>query len=336
MVVGDLVSIITPTYNHAPYIGACIDRVKAQRYPHWELFVLDDGSPDGTAAVAERHADGDSRIHVWRREHKGPERLVELYNHGLERSRGAFVAILEGDDYWPDDKLQVQLQAFEPDAVMSFGLCRVVQPDEAFMYVAPRISTVPTAARSNRPAGAALHELLRLHNFVPAVTAMVRRDALERIGGFQSGHGMVQVDLATWCHLALEGPFQFIDHELGFWRRHEHSITTTRVAQMARSRHRFMTAFLSAHRARIEALIELDEAQLTAAWAHTMHPFGLLWKQGRRHMIFGEFSAAQTTFLAAMKEATTATEWVRATVAWLASTLRVDLLTMARSLINSR
>ena len=47
----ELVTIITPTYNHEDYIGQCIESVLSQTYTHWEQIIIDDGSSDGTAEV---------------------------------------------------------------------------------------------------------------------------------------------------------------------------------------------------------------------------------------------------------------------------------------------
>ncbi len=51
-----LVSVAVPTYNHAPFLTACLESVRAQTYPRLELLVVDDGSTDDTLAIAERFA----------------------------------------------------------------------------------------------------------------------------------------------------------------------------------------------------------------------------------------------------------------------------------------
>ena len=61
-----LISIIMPAYNTEKYIEAAICSVRLQTYTNWELLVLDDGSTDRTATIAERFAEADPRIRLLR------------------------------------------------------------------------------------------------------------------------------------------------------------------------------------------------------------------------------------------------------------------------------
>ena len=72
----------------------------------------------------------DPRIRYMRQEHIGVEQLGVTYNRTLALARSPLIAILEGDDYWPPDKLGIQIPAFdESDAVLSFGIVKVVSAD---------------------------------------------------------------------------------------------------------------------------------------------------------------------------------------------------------------
>ena len=59
-----LVSVITSTYNHEKYIGECIESVREQTFPDWEMIVINDGSTDKTLEVALKTAEADPRIQV--------------------------------------------------------------------------------------------------------------------------------------------------------------------------------------------------------------------------------------------------------------------------------
>src|SRR5687767_5983622 len=101
------VSILTPTYRHAQFIASTIKSVQDQTFQDWEMLILDDGSDDGTAEIAE--SGGDSRVRVFREPHRGIDLLDETYNRGLEEARGELIAILEGDDLWHAHKLSTQV-----------------------------------------------------------------------------------------------------------------------------------------------------------------------------------------------------------------------------------
>ncbi|MEM2117368.1 MAG: glycosyltransferase family A protein, partial [Thermoplasmata archaeon] len=116
-----LISILTPTYNHEKYIGECIQSVLNQTFSDWEMIIVDDGSTDKTADVVNKFKD--SRIKYFMRDHVGPWRLAETYNYALSKSSGKYIAILEGDDYWPRNKLEIQYKEMEahPETILSHG-----------------------------------------------------------------------------------------------------------------------------------------------------------------------------------------------------------------------
>src|SRR6267142_6300732 len=117
---GPLVSVITPAYNHEKYISTCLENLLHQSYYHWEQVVIDDGSTDTTVAVVSRFRD--SRICLERQANQGAFELAKTYNRALSFARGELIAILEGDDFWPHDKLATLVPAFaDPDVVLAYG-----------------------------------------------------------------------------------------------------------------------------------------------------------------------------------------------------------------------
>jgi glycosyltransferase involved in cell wall biosynthesis len=119
-----LVTVITPAYNVAPYIGAAVDSVLGQRFSDFEYLVVDDGSTDET--VAEVRQRRDPRLHLVMAPHGGS---ASARNAGLDRARGQFVAFLDGDDRWHPDFLGRQLAALQsagPDVAAVFARSRVI------------------------------------------------------------------------------------------------------------------------------------------------------------------------------------------------------------------
>lgn len=104
----DLISIIVPVYNVAPYIEASLDSVLAQTHTNWELILVDDGSTDGTGSVCDHYAERDSRIHVIHKENGG---AADARNTGLDEAHGRYITFLDGDDYLSRDMMACLLEA---------------------------------------------------------------------------------------------------------------------------------------------------------------------------------------------------------------------------------
>ena len=101
-----LVSIITPCYNGERYIAETIESVMRQTYPNWEMIIVDDGSADGSARVAEAYSRRDGRIQVLRQQNAG---TACARNAALRRAKGRYIALLDADDVWMPEFLEKQL-----------------------------------------------------------------------------------------------------------------------------------------------------------------------------------------------------------------------------------
>jgi glycosyltransferase involved in cell wall biosynthesis len=97
------IAVIIPVYNIAPYIGACLDSLLAQTYPHWVAYVIDDGSTDASAEIVDQYAAKDSRFKVF---HKPNGGIGSARNWGLSKMKPdmqsfSAVTFLDGDDWLP-------------------------------------------------------------------------------------------------------------------------------------------------------------------------------------------------------------------------------------------
>ena len=113
-----LISVITPTYERVGVLPRAIFSVIGQRYPHWELLVVDDGGVEDSHRVVE--AFGDDRIHWMRVEHAG---VCAARNAGLRAARGSIVAYLDDDNVMDPGWLQAVAWAFQhrPDVDVLYG-----------------------------------------------------------------------------------------------------------------------------------------------------------------------------------------------------------------------
>jgi len=222
-----IVSIITPTYNQEAYIRQCIESVLSQTFTDWEQIIIDDGSTDETLQIVSGYKD--DRIRYLRQNHQGIWKLGKTYTKALALARGNLIAILEGDDFWPSDKLEKQIPAFDDkEVVLTWGIG---------IYVNEKGKPIGRSKKINFPQSffENKHKVIRkllFRNFItPTVTVMVRKDALCPKGFSQPSH-VPFVDYPTWFALALRGRFHFIEDVLGYWRRHSGQMSVGRMWDM--------------------------------------------------------------------------------------------------------
>lgn len=101
------VSVVIPAYNAERYLEETVRSVLAQTYQDFEIIIVDDGSKDGTVALANRLAKEDPRITVLRNPRN--QGVAETRNHGIRQATGTYIALLDSDDVWAPAKLEKQL-----------------------------------------------------------------------------------------------------------------------------------------------------------------------------------------------------------------------------------
>jgi glycosyltransferase involved in cell wall biosynthesis len=244
-----LVSIITPTFNHARFIEDCVRSVLQQTYRCWEMVVVDDASSDGTPDLVRKLAATNPRIEVITHARRyGIEGLADSYNEAMAASRGDLVALLDGDDWWAPHRLARQIAFFkDPSILLSYGDCWEVSPDgRPIQYGTTAISR--DSVRSSGPE--AIVHFSGLAS-ISANTVLVRREALERIGGFRS-EGLPLVDYPTWLELSLQGDFVRIPHPIAYWRRHPGSVYWRNMGRISAGFHSLFMRFIQRNREAIE------------------------------------------------------------------------------------
>lgn len=118
------ISIGIPAYNAERYLGSTLDSVLAQTFREWECIVVNDGSRDSTAKIAQRYAEKDSRIRYLTQENSG---VAAARNRAFKEMRSTeYVIFLDADDIWDSDALEVLVNALDaaPNAVAVHGTAR--------------------------------------------------------------------------------------------------------------------------------------------------------------------------------------------------------------------
>jgi glycosyltransferase involved in cell wall biosynthesis len=205
------VSAIVPVFNREEYLRAAVTSVFAQTFANWELIIADDGSDDGTRSYL-RTLQRFPRVSVLWLAHSGNPAVVR--NAALQAASGEFVAFLDSDDEWLPDKLtkQVELLRKHPERQWC---CSTVLHIDAHGNPLPR-RPVERGMNRHKPL---FEQIVRWETAIPMPTVMVRRDLLERVGGFDEQQ-LMHEDCDLWLKLARESDISYIDSPLSRVRHH--------------------------------------------------------------------------------------------------------------------
>lgn len=123
MMKDDLVSIIVPVYNVAPYLVRCLTSILAQEYSNIEVLLVDDGSTDKSGMICDACAEEDSRICVVHKENGG---LSDARNAGLKMAKGKYVSFIDSDDYVHPSFISCMKQAMDRTGC-GIGKCDILE-----------------------------------------------------------------------------------------------------------------------------------------------------------------------------------------------------------------
>ncbi len=197
-----LVSIVTPSFNSAPFLRECIESVLAQDYPNIEYIVMDGGSTDETPAILAQYRDRITRIH------SAPDfGQAQAVNRGLASTSGEIVAFLNADDAYLPHAVGEAVSAFTayPEAVVVYG--------NAYHIAEDGTTIAPYDTRDFD------RDALKRSCYICQPAAFMRREAFARAGAMNPAlHYVLDYDL--WLRLAGCGAFVRIEPFLARSRVH--------------------------------------------------------------------------------------------------------------------
>ena len=172
----ELVTVIIASFNHAPYIEQSILSVIEQTYPNVELLVIDDGSTDDSV---ERIMALQS-VHGFDFRSQKNQGLTRTLNEAIARAKGTFIASFGSDDIMLKDRLQRQMDymADKPDVGMCAGNIELMHADG---------TPYPKTAAADEPSFRRMDfedVFLERKPYIPAPTMLIRREVLNKVGGF--------------------------------------------------------------------------------------------------------------------------------------------------------
>jgi len=204
------VTIVTPSFNQAPYLEATIQSVLIQDYPEIEYFIMDGGSTDGSLEIIKKYAD---KLAGWVSE---PDKgQTDAINKGFARATGDVLAWLNSDDtYEPGAVTQaVELLAQHPEISMIYGDCNYI--DEAGRV----IGRFPAAQTDYR-------RLREGYVHIPQQASFFRADLVHRVGQLDPTFYFA-MDYDLWVRLAKIAPPLYVPHLWANFRLHRDAKTIT-------------------------------------------------------------------------------------------------------------
>lgn len=212
-----LVSIIMPCYNAADYIKASIDSVVAQTYRNWELIIVDDCSTDISPEIIRQQTD--SRIRMI--ENSANCGAAVSRNKAIEAAAGRWIAFLDSDDLWEQDKLSKQLQFMtQADAPFSFTHYSVLNNRDEWV-------TDFTPAKDVYS-----YTTILKHCYIGCSTVIYDRERLGKV--YMPADAAKREDFACWLSILRSGVNATCFHEcLTTYRVHSNSVSSNKF-KMAR------------------------------------------------------------------------------------------------------
>ena len=159
------ITVILPAYNGEKYLSEAVESILSQPYCPQEIIIIDDGSTDNTAAVAKSFGDA-VQYH-----HQPNQGAGAARNNGINLAQGEFLAFLDADDLWTENKLAHQMHAFDrdPELDMVFGHVQQFHSPELADEVKQQIK-IPAEIVPGQHVG----------------TMLIKRESFQKVGPFRT------------------------------------------------------------------------------------------------------------------------------------------------------
>ncbi|MGM0440987.1 MAG: glycosyltransferase family 2 protein [Elusimicrobiota bacterium] len=192
-------SVVIPTYNRREFLSKAVESVLEQTFKDFELIVVDDGSTDGTERLIKKYPD--KRITYLYQENRGVSRAR---NRGIKEAAGKYIAFLDSDDWWLEEKLEITRKAIEDNP--DYG---VFHTQEKWYRNGQLLNQ---KKRHRKPTGYVFKRCLKLC-CISISTAVVERDLFDKIGMFDENLPACE-DYDFWLRVAAGHPVYLIDRVL--------------------------------------------------------------------------------------------------------------------------
>jgi glycosyltransferase involved in cell wall biosynthesis len=210
-----LISIVIPTFNHANYLSKALKSVLHQTYTNWEAIVIDNHSTDDTGKVIDKF--NDHRIKYLKIKNNGV--IAKSRNIGIKSAKGDWVAFLDSDDLWTNDKLKTCIESINNQVDLIYHDLEVTSNRRTFFK-----GKINKTRQLKKPV---LIDLLVNGNGISNSSVIVRKKILIKIGLMDENKELIAAeDYNTWLKISnFTDQFLYIPKKLGFYYIHHEGIS---------------------------------------------------------------------------------------------------------------
>ncbi len=213
-----LISVVLPVYNGEAYLKAAIESVLQQTYNNYELIIVNDGSEDNSAVISNSF----SEVRYFYQPNQG---VAAARNLGIAQATGDYLAFIDADDLWHEEKLADQIAFMETDPAMGYSFTR------HHLFHGPEMEDFPDWIRIN-------YAQNDLTGYIPS-SLVARRWVFDRVGLFDTDYRLGED--SDWFLRAKDAgiPMGILEQTLLFKRIHSGNIS----AQVAQGQQYLLRAF---------------------------------------------------------------------------------------------
>lgn len=213
------VDVIIPTYNCAKYIVQAIKSVINQTYPIHKIIVVDDGSSDNTKQLVAKLSGKYSQIHYLYQKNQG---LSSARNLGIKHSQAKYIAFLDSDDTWVNNKIELQIKQFKSTQFECLG---IVYCDYNNIDSSGQIISYPSLSLNNSIRGRISTQLYDGNYLTGSGSGvLVKRECFDKCGVFDSQLISCE-DWDMWLRIAKKYDVDFVPMKLINIRRSNQSMS---------------------------------------------------------------------------------------------------------------
>lgn len=208
------ISVIIPLYNKAPYAAKTIGSVLSQTYSDYELVIVDDGSKDNSAEIAEKAIDGQPNCLLIKQENAG---VSMARNNGVFVSHGEYLCFLDADDWWEPTFLEEMSKLIKeyPEAGI-YGTNYTIVNDSKCKTRIAKIGVEDGFERGYINYCQAYVKTMYMP--LTSITVAIPREVFDEMHGFPKGIKLGE-DFLLWIQIALKYKVAFLNKPLAYYNQ---------------------------------------------------------------------------------------------------------------------